>query len=80
MSEEQLGLPLGLERKRPYELTITDLPGGYGWDIEVDGEVIATSHRAVSPFTWDARQHALSWAHHHEEMGYEFRKNWWEYP
>lgn len=63
---------------RPYEINVLDLPGGFAWEIIVDGEVIATDKRARYPYASDAHSAAKQWAYLHEQMGYEFRPNWWD--
>lgn len=43
---------------------------GYGWDIEVDREVIATSHGYAASSAVEAFHAAKNWAKTHEELGF----------
>lgn len=62
---------------RPYEVTVLDVSGGYEWQIEARGEVIAGSWNKKYTFPRDAHGAAREWAWRHEQLGWEFRPEWW---
>jgi hypothetical protein len=64
--------------KRRYEIAVDENAGGYEWRIEVEGETIAMSHGLRLGSPREAHCSARQWARRHEELGYDFRANWWE--